>query len=497
MNKRFYFFILLVLAAYGCGGSQGSSSVETVNDGSMASSVMEGVTLMGSKQGQSGGFVDVDGDGIDDKVVGAPYATTDSAIGAVLVYKGDSTGGFSSAPTLVLTGDDNFGYSFANIGDVDGDGKSDFAIGAISGSGDSDGDGVDDVSLSGSVTVFKGGGNGQVIRKIAGDEAMDKFGVSLAAGDLNGDGYPDLIVGAPFNTPSASFYQQGAVYIYWGNSSTDTDFTTRTKISASSSISGLGWAVATGNVNNDSYSDLVIAAGRKALVFYGGSTFDTAADLTIDAYNSGDKTSDTFKSLAVVDLDGDGKGEVVAGAPNATVNSTSNVGTVVIVKGTATGTVTVGTAQVPQAPASLIARINGTSLFDRFGASFAVVPNMESSETPALSELVVGATTANDYGTNYLSGRVYLFKSGSRSGSTWTASSVFNGTTKDQSYGYFLAPAGGTKLLIGAPRSNMDTGGVSMVDLATGEVVAGGSSGGGGGGGGDCHAPKFETDTED
>lgn len=490
--KRTISYLLLLgltaIAAYGC-GTEGSSSMESVDDGSMKSSVMDGVTLMGSKQGQSGGFVDVDGDGIDDKVVGAPYATTSSSLGAVLVYKGNADGSFSSSPTVLLAGDDNLGYSFANLGDVDGDGKNDFAIGAISGDGDSDGDGVDDVSLSGSVYIYKGGGSGQIIRKIAGDEAMDKFGISLASGDLNGDGYTDLIVGAPFHTSAANLYQQGAVYIYWGDGSGNLDFTTRTKIAASSSRSGLGWAVAAGNVNNDAYSDLVITAGRKVLVFYGGNPFDaTTADVTIDAYNSSDKTSDTFKSVAVLgDLDGDGFGEIAAGAPNATVGDNRDTGTVVIVKGFTVLPVTVGvgTAKVPNAThASFLARINGFNLFDRFGASITSVPDMNDSD--AIPELVIGATTASN-SPDYLSGNVYLFKSADRSGSSWSPSSVFAGTVKDQSYGYFLAYAGSNKLLIGAPRSNMDTGGVSMVDLATGQVVAGGSSGGGGGGGGDCH----------
>lgn len=484
MKKRDVYFLPLLLsfllAAYGC-GSQGSSSVETVNDGSMASSVMEGVTLMGSKQGQSGGFVDADGDGIDDKVVGAPYATTFSGTGAALVYKGNSDGSFSSSPDLLLTGDDNFGFSFANLGDVDGDGKSDFAVGAISGDGE-------DVSLSGSVYIYKGGSNGQIIKKLSGEGAMDKFGISIASGDLNNDGNKDVIVGAPFNTNDPSLYQQGAVYIFFGP-----DFTSKVSLYASSTNKGLGWAVASGYVNNDSVSDLLISSANKVLVFYGGTSFNpniNSPNVTINSYNAADKTSDTFKTIAVLgDLDGDGIGEIAAGAPNATVGGNRDTGTVVIVKGIATATVNVGTAQVPQTSTNLLVRINGTNLFDRFGSSITPLPDMDGDNKP---ELVVGATTANS-DPYYLSGRVYLFTTTSLSGSSWAPSSAFDGNIKDQAYGTFLAPAPANieslkgKLLIGAPRSNMDTGGVSMVDLATGEMVAGGSSGGGGGGGGECH----------
>lgn len=464
MKKRDVYFLplllSLVLTAYGCGNS-GSSSTEAVDDGSMRSNVMDGVTLMGSKQGQSGGFVDVDGDGIDDKVVGAPYATTPSGTGAALVYTGNSDGSFSSSADLLLTGDDNYGYSFANIGDVDGDGKDDFAIGAISGDGE-------DVSLSGSVYIYKGGSNGQIIKKLAGEGPMDKFGISIASGDLNNDGNKDVIVGAPFNTNDPSLYQQGAVYVFFGP-----DFTSKVSLYASSTNKGLGRAVASGDVNGDGISDLLISATGKVLVYYGVAGFNP----TINSPNLAISNAATGfgKSLAVIgNIDGVSGEEIAVGAPNATVNNNRDTGSVYIIKG---GTTTI------------LAQMNGANLFDRFGSSVASVPDMDGDNKP---ELVVGATTANS-DPNYLSGKVYLFKSTGLSGSSWAPSSAFDGNIKDQAYGTFLAPAPANietlkgKLLIGAPRSNMDTGGVSMVDLATGEMVAGGSSGGGGGGGGECH----------
>src|SRR4030042_4309303 len=220
------FFVLFCISASGYADNSGNE-------------VLKGVKLSGSKQGQSGGFVDVDGDGVDDKIVGAPYAACPSRTGTVLIYRGDAQGGFSSSPSMLLAGDNNYGFSFVNLGDVDSDSKEDFAVGAINGNGP-------DVSLSGSVTVYKGGACGKGIAKLFGEGPMDKFGVSLSAGDLNGDGEKDLIVGAPFNTNDPAIYQGGVVYVYFAP-----DFTSKVALHASSLNKGLGWSAAVGDINGD------------------------------------------------------------------------------------------------------------------------------------------------------------------------------------------------------------------------------------------------------
>lgn len=284
--------------------------------------VLKGVTLAGSKQGQSIDFVDIDGDGIDDKIVGAPYASSSSNTGAVLVYKGDANGGFSSVPSMLLAGDDNYGFSFVNLGDVDSDGKEDFAVGAING------DGLD-VSLSGSVTVYKGGrnwsygkGRGKVITKLSGEGPMDKFGLSISVGDLNGDGQKDLIVGAPFNTDDPAVYQGGAVYIYFAP-----DFANKIVLHSSSLNKGLGWSAAAGDINGDNIPDLCISASGKVLCYYGANNFNPSidsADIMIKSVSSG-----FGKALAVIkDLNGDGFGDIVIGAPNAVVNGNRDTGSI-------------------------------------------------------------------------------------------------------------------------------------------------------------------------
>ena len=461
LNIKMMMCLLMFLFLWGCGSSTGT--------GGGGGNPSEGINLTRSQLGSSGGFVDVDGDGILDKVVGAPNATMSSHPGAVLVYKGDSSNGYAATPAVSLTGDDNFGHSFVNLGDVDGDSKDDFAITAINGDGE-------DASLCGAVYVYKGGSNGQtIIRKLAGERPMDKFGFSMASGDLNGDGKMDIIIGAPFNTNNPAVYAGGAVYTYLGP-----DLATLVTLHASSKNKGLGWRVASGDINNDGIADLLVSASGKVLGYYGGSSFAPnldvdAPDLTITSSASG-----FGKTMAVIgDTDSDRFREMAIGAPNAVINNNRDTGSVYIVKGGA-GARAVNLNLTP-APADLIVRMDGTNLFDRFGSSMATV----DADGDALIDIAVGAPTA-DADTNLpLSGKVYLFK-GKDIGpaTTLVNATVFNGTERDQCYGTFITPAPNGKLLIGTPGSNKYSGGVSMIDLASGTPV---TNGGGGTSGGDDH----------
>jgi hypothetical protein len=454
MNKRLLLSLLLIigLSIFGCKSSNNDSSRNTAT-----------LDLAGSKQGQAVGFADVDGDGIGDKIVGAPYAATSTNVGAVLVYKGNASG-YSSVPNQVLLGDDNLGYSIVSLEDVDGDGKAEFAVGAIHGIGD-------DVSLSGSVTIYKGGGSGQIVKRLSGEGSMDKFGYSLAAGDLNGDSRPDLAVGAPFNTNDPALYQSGAVYVYFGP-----DYDAPVALYATSANKGIALAVASGDVNSDGVSDLLVSASGKVLVYFGGASFAplvNAPDITITGSASG-----FGSAIAVI---GD---QIAIGAPKAVINNNRDTGSVYIVSGASTGTVNVG-ASTP--PPGLIVRIDGEGPFNRFGSAIA---HMGDVDADGKQDFAVGAPMADvttSAGQNILSGKVYLFKGKDIGASATIASAAaFEGAIKNQAYGTALA-AGNGRLLIGAPRSNANTGGADMVDPSTGHAVPGGSSGGTTGGSGDCH----------
>jgi len=470
-RNLFYLMFLCILsgmALQGCGGGNAGSSTPPA-----------GLNLSSSKQGLTVGIADVNGDGLPDKLVGAPYAAVSAdTTGAVLVYRGTAAG-FDSIPSTLLTGDDNFGYSFCNVG-------ADFAVAAIHGDGD-------DVSLSGNVTIYKGGGNGQVVKKLSGEWPLDKFGYALASGDLNGDGVPDLVVGAPFNTNNPTYYQGGAVYVFFGP-----DYTTGAKLYASSSTSGLGWAVSTGDVNADGTDDLVIMATGKVLVFYGNPA-GFAPSIAAPDFTFSSAAAGFGKAIAVVgDVAGSGRKAIAIGAPNAVLAlntvSSRDVGSVYVVS-TITGTQANLDTAATGTSGPFITRLDGETLFSRFGSSITALGDSDGGGKP---DFAVGAPmrdVATNAGANILSGAVYVFKGEDiAAGAPWANTVESTGLVMNQAYGTSLAsvvlsgPTGTmSALLIGAPRSHADTGGAAMVNPATGVSVAGGSSGGSGGDSGSCH----------
>lgn len=430
------------------------------------------LTLAGSQQGTSGGLVDWDGDGLDDLTVGAPYAAKGDALGALLVHKG-TAGGFAETPTWTLTGDDNFGFQFADLGDVDGDGVSDFAVTALNGDGPA-------ASLCGSVTVFKGGSGGRILAKLGGEQALDKFGYSLTGRcDLNGDGHGDLVVGAISHSPGPDRYLGGAVYVYFGPGFAEAS---RVKIPASTHAGILGFATAAGDVNGDGVDDLVLSAiwthgvrwhASKVLVYYGGEGFDPQtdeADVTIDS------TASHFgDSLAVLDdLDGDGFREIAIGVPalyGIPRPFPQHKGIVYLVKGGE------GRRAIDMAApgANLLTRVFGGSHLERFGSAIAPLGDLDGDDLPdfAVSAVHADADGATDLDSGYATGKVYVFLGKNvQTNGTDTQASVATGLSRgerDLHYGTFLAPfeRNGPKLLVGAPTADRQTGALYVEDLPT------------------------------
>jgi len=165
-------------------------------------------TFDGSQPGERLGWSvagpgDLNGDGVPDVLAGGPGDFILGGFpGIVRAYSGlDGSVLYTVAGQMNA---DGFGMAIAALSDIDADGRSDFAVGAPY----DDAIGID----SGSVYIFSGA-TGGLIRKIDGGAVGDAFGWSLCDGrDFNGDGLPDLVVGAPL--ADAPVTDSGQVYLY-------------------------------------------------------------------------------------------------------------------------------------------------------------------------------------------------------------------------------------------------------------------------------------------
>jgi hypothetical protein len=373
---------------------------------------------------------DVDGDGFADIIVGAPYANPNSLddAGTASVFSGSSGSliyRFSGAAAF-----DEFGISVAGVGDINGDGFDDVIVGAHK----TDSGGLQD---SGAAFLYSGA-TGNLLIRLNGLATFDRMGDSVAgAGDVDGDGIPDIIVGAEYASPGG-ISSSGSVYVYSGATG-----------NLIHQFNGGGWqerlgtsVSGAGDVNADGFDDLIVGAPYRDMTYYDvdwGAVYVYSGATGILLYQYFGTWHHQWLGSSVSgagDVDGDGYDDFIAGAKGTRVYLFGAAGTAMVYSG-ATGNV--------------LHTFEGMGTDYHLGASVSGAGDVNSD---GFDDVIVGAFQADSH-TYFEAGSAFIY-----SGDSGRLITQLDGAFHNDWFGASVSGAGDVNgdgfddVIIGATQTN-------------------------------------------
>ncbi len=327
---------------------------------------------------------DYNGDGYGDVIVGAHLneAAGDQAGRAYIYFGGPSP---DAIPDIILSppgANAFFGFSVDSAGDFNGDGFGDVIVGANGGV---------PPFHSGRGYVYFGGPAADSIADmvLSAGYFSDGFGISIAlAGDVNGDGFADVIVGAPRGGPSGPV---GAAYVFFGGPGADT----APDVTFIGNGSAFGASVSpAGDVNGDAFADVIVGSDGRAFVYYGGAVVDTSPDLTLIGNGEGDRFGLEIASAG--DVNGDRFGDMLVGASFDAS------------RGLLTGRAYVYYGGPSPEPTPSLT-LTGAAAFDLFGAGVSSAGDVSGD---GRTDLIIGAPQTSIGGAGAGAGRAHIYFGG-------------------------------------------------------------------------------------